>query len=120
MTENIFGWELVLDLYECDLNVLTSRDALAQYAVEVCEVLDMKRFGEPFLEHFGHEKIETSGYSLVQLIETSSIVGHFSEYKRSAYLNLFSCRAYDAEVVAAFTCKYFGAQRVTKRFIERT
>lgn len=119
MNPNSFGWDLLLDLYECDSEVLKSRDLLAEYAVQVCEVLQMKRFGDPFLEHFGYEKPETVGYSLVQLIETSSLVGHFSEFKRSAYLDLFSCREFNAENVTEFTKQYFRAQRVVSRLVER-
>ncbi|HZQ06209.1 MAG TPA: S-adenosylmethionine decarboxylase [Anaerolineae bacterium] len=117
--EEPFGWELLLDLYECDVNVLKSREALAQYVIAVCERLEMKRFGEPLIEHFGYEKATTVGYSLVQLIETSAIVGHFSELKRAAYLDLFSCKPFDPNAVTEFTKEFFGAQRVVQRLIER-
>jgi S-adenosylmethionine/arginine decarboxylase-like enzyme len=119
VSENVFGWELLLDLYECDPEKLTSREAIADFAVRVCDLLEMRRFGDPVIEHFGYEKPETVGYSLVQLIETSSIVGHFSEFKRSAYIDVFSCRPYDPDAVVRFTQGFFGAQRVVKRFIER-
>ncbi len=119
MPENIFGWELLLDLYDCDLERISSREWIARFAVEVVDCLKMKRFGEPFIEHFGHEKPETAGYSLVQLIETSSIVAHFSEHKRTAYLDIFSCKHYDADAVAQFSQEFFAAQRAIKRLIER-
>lgn len=119
MQENVFGWELLLDLYDCNLDTLKSREALTHFAKAVCERLDMKAFGEPMIEHFGYEKPETVGYSLVQLIETSSIVGHFSEFKRSAYLDLFSCKPFDADDVTTFSKEFFGAEGIVKRFIER-
>jgi len=119
MMDEPFGWDLLLDLYDCDGNVLKSREALERYVIAVCERLDMKRFGEPLIAHFGYEKVETVGYSLVQLIETSAIVGHFSEFKRSAYLDLFSCKPFDPNAVTEFTKEFFGAQRVVQRFIER-
>ncbi len=119
MSENIFGWELLLDLYDCDPDKISSREWIQRFAVEVCECLQMKRFGEPFVEHFGHEKVETAGYSLVQLIETSSVVGHFSEHKRAAYLDIFSCKHYDPEVVARFSQEFFGATQAVTRLIER-
>ena len=119
MTGNVFGWDLLLDLYECDLTKISSRAEIARFAKEVCEQLKMKAFGDPIVEHFGHEKAETAGYSLVQLIETSAIVGHFSESKRSAYLDLFSCKEFNAGAVTLFTQEFFGAQRVVKRLIER-
>ena len=119
MTENIFGWELLLDLHACDLEKISSRDWIEKFAVEVCECLQMKRFGDPFIEHFGHDKLETAGYSLVQLIETSSVVAHFSEFKRTAYLDIFSCRPFDGDTVARFSQEFFGAQNAVKRWVER-
>lgn len=79
----------------------------------------MKRYGEPLIPHFGHENPITSGYSMVQLIETSSITGHFSEYKKSAYINIFSCAWYDPEKTAEFAQKFFEAKRVEKTLLKR-
>lgn len=79
----------------------------------------MRRFGEPLVEHFGYEKPETVGYSLVQLIETSAIAGHFSEFKRAAYLDVFSCKEYDAQGVTEFAKEFFCAGHVVQRLIER-
>lgn len=119
MSESVFGWELLLDLHGCDLDKISSREWIERFAIEVCECLKMKRFGPPFIEHFGHDKVETAGYSLVQLIETSSVVAHFSEYGRTAYLDVFSCKPYDADAVVAFSKDFFGADTVVSRTIER-
>ena len=61
----------------------------------------------------------TSGYTLVQLIETSSITAHFSENTGSIYLNVFSCKEFDPDDAAMFCKKYFGANGMKKRFIVR-
>lgn len=114
-----FGWELVLDLYGCDPEKIRSRDAIIRFVVELCERIEMKRFGEPFVERFGLNKDETAGYSLVQLIETSSITAHFAELTNSVYLNVFSCKAYDPRVVKQFAQEFFGAREVSERFLER-
>ncbi len=114
-----FGWQLLLDLYDCDDYRIRSRAEIARFAGELCERLGMRRFGDPLIEHFGHEKPETEGYSVVQFIETSALVGHFSELKRAAYLDIFSCKEYDAEAVSEFAQEFFRAQRVVKNLIER-
>ncbi len=117
--ENTFGWQLLLDLYDCDDHKIRSRDEIRRFVVELCQHLNMKRFGEPLIEHFGYEKPETVGYSLVQLIETSAIVGHFSEHKNAAYLDIFSCKEYDPELVTQFAQEFFCARSMNRRFIER-
>src|SRR3989344_4742346 len=96
MNKNQFGQELVLDLYGCDLAKISDGEHIKNFVIKLCDdVIEMKRFGEPLIPHFGHDSPITSGYSLVQLIETSSVTAHFSEYKKSVYLNIFSCKWFD-------------------------
>ena len=69
--------------------------------------------------HFGHENPITAGYSMVQLIETSSVTGHFSEFKKSCYINIFSCVWYDMEKTAQFCQDFFEAKRIDSTFLKR-
>ena len=85
----------------------------------LCRRIRMKRYGEPILEHFGHKIPLTSGYSLVQLIETSSIIAHFSEATNNAYLNIFSCKPFDPDDAARFCKEFFKAGRVRQRLVVR-
>lgn len=117
---NHFGQELILNLYDCDEKKISSGDEIKKFVIELCDkVIKMKRYGEPHIPHFGHENPLTSGYSLVQLIETSSVTGHFSEYAKSAYLNIFSCAWYNEKETEKFCKNFFGAKRVTSHFIKR-
>ena len=92
-----FGWELVLDLYGCDQEKISDEKTIKKFARELCRVIDMKPYGEPQTPYFGENQEHTKGYSLLQFIETSSIVGHFSEGTGAVYLNIFSCKEYDIE-----------------------
>lgn len=114
-----FGLELILNLYGCDPQVIRSEAELKRFAEEICKAIDMKPYGSPLVAHFGHGKKETSGYSLVQLIETSSIVGHFSEYFNSAYLNIFSCKPFDSQKAVAFCSEFFRAKRAEYFLLHR-
>ena len=117
--KKIFGYELVLDLFECDVDVITSSKKLKQYVDQLCKVIKMKKFGKILLPYFGEKAIFTKGYSLVQLIETSSITGHFSDHWKTAYINIFSCRAYDHILAKKFTKKFFKAKKAKSRFLVR-
>ena len=77
----------------------------------------MKRYGEPLIPHFGHDNPITSGYSLVQLIETSSVTAHFSELK-VVYQYIFLCW-YDMEKTAQFCQDFFEAKRIDSTFLKR-
>jgi S-adenosylmethionine/arginine decarboxylase-like enzyme len=114
-----FGWELVLDLYECNQKTISNEKAIKNFARKLCKVIDMKPYGEPLAPYFGENQEHTKGYSLLQFIETSSIVGHFSEGTGAVYLNIFSCKEYDMDKAENFAREYFGAKRVRSRFIVR-
>jgi S-adenosylmethionine/arginine decarboxylase-like enzyme len=115
----IFGWELILDVHRCDPARIATKEKLLEFVVKVCEVLDMKRYGEPVAEWFGHGRPETLGFTVVQLIETSSITMHVSEYTKTVYLNIFSCKPYDRAKVKAFCIEFFGAESATDHYVER-
>ncbi|WP_019927342.1 S-adenosylmethionine decarboxylase family protein [Nocardia sp. BMG111209] len=114
-----FGMELILDLDGCDPAAIGDADTIRGYARELVELIGMKAYGEPIIEHFGHDDPVTSGYTLVQLIETSSVVGHFSEHLGRAYLNIFSCRRFDAETALRFTADWFGSHGARQTIIVR-
>lgn len=120
MKKDQFGQELVLDLYDCDGTKISDGEYIKQFVIKLCdEVIEMKKFGEPLIPHFGHDNPMTSGYSLVQLIETSSVTAHFSEYKKSVYLNIFSCKWFDEGKTTLFCKEWFGAKRIEKRLLQR-
>ncbi len=117
--EVTFGWELQLDLYDCDQAAISTEETIRKFSPELCKVIDMIPFGEPQTPYFGENNEHTKGYSLIQFIETSSITGHFSEGTGAAYINIFSCKPYDAKAAEDFTIKYFGAKYCKARFIIR-
>jgi S-adenosylmethionine/arginine decarboxylase-like enzyme len=114
-----YGQELILDLYDCQPKTIRSQKKLKEFIDQLCLLLKMKKFGRPLIPRFGHNQPKTAGYSLVQLIETSSITGHFSELWNSAYINIFSCQSFDVQKVAQFTKQFFQAKKVKKRVIIR-
>lgn len=114
-----YGYHLVMDLYGCDSGTISSRDKLKEFVDKLCKIIKMKQFGETMIPYFGENKPHTKGYSLMQFIETSSIVGHFSELFRSAYIDLFSCMTFDADKAKEFTKKFFGAKKIKARLLIR-
>jgi len=114
-----FGMELILNLYDCDLKAISSKKKIQEYVNKLCRLIKMKKYGRTWIPYFGHKRPHTKGYSLVQLIETSSITGHFSEYKRSAYLNIFSCKSYDHKKAASFSTRFFKAGKVKATLLTR-
>ena len=107
-----------LDLFECNPDFLRSEEKIRKYIIELCEHIDMKRFGDPMIVNFGADP-RVAGYSLVQLIETSCISGHFANENNSIYIDIFSCKWYDQEFVEEFTKNFFEAKSVKSYVILR-
>jgi S-adenosylmethionine/arginine decarboxylase-like enzyme len=115
----IYGKELILDLYDCDPKIIRSKKKILEYSNKICNLIKMKKYGKPFCERFGLGQDFTAGYSLVQLIESSSITGHFSELWNRAFVNIFSCKMFNHEIAANFTKNFFKAKRIKKRVLIR-
>lgn len=113
-----WGWHLVLNLYDCNAEKIKSAQVIHNFVIELCDLIEMRRFGEPMIVDFGEDP-RVSGYSLVQLIETSNICGHFANESNAAYLDIFSCKKFDPEVAAAFCINIFEAQKAAGTFISR-
>jgi len=113
-----YGQELIIDLYGCDYSVLTSREKLLQFTKEICKVIKMKPYGEPFVADFGVSLSKTRGPSLVQLIESSSVTAHYSPHWQVVCLNIFTCKNFNAEKTLKFVKEFFGA-RGTEAFLLR-
>lgn len=119
MVKKTFGYELVMDLSGCDIKIISSRKKLKEYTDKLCKLIKMKKYGKTLLPYFGKKEEFTKGYSLVQLIETSSITGHFSDYWKTAYINIFSCKKYNQVLAKKFTRKFFKAKKLKSNFLIR-
>jgi len=114
-----YGKELILDLFECDPKIIRSKKKILEYSNKICNLIKMKKYGKPTCERFGFGKDFTAGFSLVQLIESSLVSGHFSELWNKVYINIFSCKNFDDKKAAAFTEKFFKAKKIKNRVLIR-
>ena len=56
---------------------------------------------------------------MTQLIETSLISGHFANASNAAYIDVFSCKGYDPDVVTEYAKNFFGAKSVKTNVVLR-
>lgn len=106
----LWGLATSIDIYDCDPATIRDADRIRRFVVELCELIEMQRFGDTLVVHFGEDE-RVAGYSMVQLIETSLISAHFANQTNTVYLDVFSCKMYDPQVVETFACSYFGGSR---------
>lgn len=119
-----FGTELILDLHECDPGTF-NRESILGYLVDVCDKIKMERVGLHWWDDLthpdaeGYEEDHLVGTSVVQFIKTSNITIHSLDILKKLYLNLFSCKDFDAEVVKEFTEQWFKGKVVNQQVVRR-
>src|SRR3989344_6679266 len=108
--EDAGAWGLLasIDLHDCDGATIRDAEAIKRFVVELCERIEMKRFGECTVVDFGEDE-KVAGFSMVQLIETSCISAHFANATNATYLDIFSCKYYNPYEAAEFAKEFFGA-----------
>ena len=106
IARNAWGIASAIDIYNCNGETIRDAEAIRRFVIELCDLIEMKRFGETQVVHFGEDE-KVAGYSMVQLIETSLISGHFANLTNAVYLDVFSCKPYHPEVVQSFAETYF-------------
>ena len=124
VSQETYGQELILDLHECDATLFT-RQSIEQFCSELCDLIDMERCDLHFWDDVGVPEEErqtspkTKGTSAVQFILTSTIVIHTLDLMKAAYVNIFSCKEFDADEAAKFTANWFGSEDWTANVVIR-
>ncbi len=119
-----YGQELILDLHGCDASTF-NRASLDDYFETLCIAIKMEKCERYFWDDVGvpeHEQQtapHAKGTSAVQFILTSSIVIHTLELLDAAYINIFSCKAFDASLAETITSEWFSATECRAQLIER-
>jgi len=119
-----YGKELILDIHKCDSSTFT-RKSIRNFFKELCDLIEMKRSRLVWWDDWGvpQEEQETEphlkGISAVQFIETSNIVIHTLDILESVYLNIFSCKDFDANVAKEFSQEWFKGKVTNSHLVER-
>jgi len=107
--DDCWGLCTSIDMKECNPATIRDAEKIHQFVLELADLIEMKRFGEPQIIHFGPND-RVAGYSMTQLIETSLLSAHFANDTNAAYIDIFSCKQYAPSVAAEFCKKFFGAK----------
>jgi len=114
---NYWGYHLILDCAGADPELIRSYDNIYNFSKDLVKRIDMVAYGEPQIVHFGSGN--KAGYTLVQLIETSNICCHFVEDNNTFYLDVFSCKEFNPDVVADLVNEYFKTTHQKMAYLER-
>jgi S-adenosylmethionine/arginine decarboxylase-like enzyme len=115
----MWGQHLIIDLAGGNLEAIRSAEVIARFSRELVAAINMKAYGEPLLAHFADHLPKAVGWTLVQLIETSSITGHFCDITGDAYLDVFSCKEFDVQTVLDLVEATFQPRHVESTLLMR-
>ncbi len=124
MSDVDYGKELIIDLHNCNASLFT-RKSIRAYFKALCARIDMKRSKLTWWDDYrvAPEERQTEphlkGTSAVQFITTSNITIHTLDLMQRVYINVFSCKDFDVEVVLAFTVKWFEGNVVHTKTVRR-
>ena len=112
-----WGRSTSVDIHDCNHALIADPKYIEKFVHALVKKLKMKRVGPTEIKRFGHGNLR--GFSMMQFIETSTIVAHFDEFGNRAFIDIFSCKKYDAKLVTHFCQKFFKAGRTTMYVEER-
>ena len=118
-TREPWGQHLVLDFNGCPKELLANKENIMNWSKELVKTIDMVAHGEPIIEHFATHSHEAAGYTLLQMIETSNIAAHFAENIGQVYIDVFSCKAFDADLALEVCKKHFNPSHVNTHNMDR-
>jgi len=112
-----WGHHLVANFGKCSPSSIRCAHNITNFSNALVKKIDMVPYGEPLVKHFGSGN--KAGFTLVQLIETSNITAHFVEETNDIYLDVFSCKHFDKNVVHDMVQTFFKPSTTKIMLIKR-
>ena len=117
--QDAWGYQLILDMEDCS-EMMDNKGYVTKFFKELISELDMKELSPIMIVKVdGPDLGSGRGLSAVQMITTSSITFHSDDDKRCIYLDVFSCKKYNPDIVIRTVDKYFSPKRISKKFLYR-
>lgn len=119
MNEDCWGYHLLVNCAQCEKASVTDPDVIRDFVKTLVPAIDMTAHGEPIIEHFATHNEKAAGYSLLQLIETSNITAHFSDYNGDCYIDIFSCKPFEQDIALKVIRDFFKPKNLSSTMVPR-
>ena len=111
-----WGYHLLLDCAGC--SNITDKTHIQNFVNALVKQIHMIPVGDTIIELLLPGE-SNQGYSVMQLITTSNITAHFVDNNNTAYIDVFSCKDFDFEIVKSVVNQYFKPSKIKETFIHR-
>lgn len=105
-----YGPHLMLDLNDCDSEVLDNLDACFKLLNELPPKIGMTKITQPYVFRYEGRFPGDEGITGVVIIAESHISLHTYPKKKFVFVDLFSCKSFDVETARTYIIEYFKCQ----------
>ena len=119
MQNEFWGYHLILDCHACDVPSIQSYDNVHKWITDLVKAIDMEPIGEPRIEYTAAEFPDKAGFTAIQVIVTSSIVAHFIDSTGDVYIDVFSCKPFDNDIVLKSIQDSFSPKKIRPNYLTR-
>lgn len=113
-----WGKHLIIDARGCNISRVTDPEYIKHFTKELVRQIEMVPYGEPQVVHFANGT-DLAGWTMIQLIETSCITGHFLDHNGDLYLDVFSCKTFEEQRVINLLYLMFSPGEIKYQLVMR-
>ena len=129
---NKFGIHMTIDAKGSPSDLIDNETNIRNFVDSLVNRIEMTKYGDCVVKRFGKDP-RLAGYSFFQLIEESNVSAHFCPYdymmidkngkeynnKGSSYIDIFSCKDYDPNIVLNVVNEFFKPTSYIYNVVDR-
>ncbi len=119
-----YGKELIIDMHECNIEMF-NRSRIRTYLINLCSKIDMNREDlhwwdyEDDMDGYLNAPSHLKGTTCIQFISTSNITIHALDDLKKVFINIFSCKEFDTDIVVEYTSDFFEGNVANHMVVDR-
>jgi len=118
--ETAFGFELLLDLYDCQAGACDDLNLCYRFLDEIVGYLGMEKQAPPNIFRTPDERFpDKAGLSGWAPLVESSVVIHTLPPKNFISIDIYCCKEFDINKAKLFCRRFFSPKRMDEQFILR-
>jgi S-adenosylmethionine decarboxylase len=116
----IFGYHLILDLYDCDPEAVGSLEICYKYLDTLPEIMGTHKQSPPYIIYTDEKKYpDKAGLSGWIPIVESGISIHTLTPTNFVTIDVYSCKKFDPKKIKQFTVEIFKPKKIEEKFFLR-
>jgi S-adenosylmethionine/arginine decarboxylase-like enzyme len=114
-----WGYHCLTNGFKGNVDLIKSIDNVRGFVDSLVKDINMVKYGPLWIDRFATHDPEKAGISFCQMIETSNITGHFCENTGDFYIDIFSCKPFNKEIVQELVAEWFDPLKISMIMVYR-